>query len=665
MKVLAWLVGFFALIIIGIYTLLFTSLGNNILTPIVESKIQQQTHLSSKLKEFHLSMSDFEIILDLNKNNIITLKGNYSLFSQAFNIAYRVKLDELHTLKSLTSTQLQGAFFTEGQIVGNMKFLEVDGKSDVAKSVTTYHIELSDLTPTSIIAKVEGASLASLLHMASQKQYASADIDLNINFKSIKEHALDGDVKLFSKNGKIDTSVMKEDFNITLPGTSFSMNLDAKLKGDDVAYTYKLISNLAQLSSTGKVTPSPLKLDLDYKVNIKELALLKPMTGADVRGKFSMSGDVKGTREKLQVDGVSDIGASDTSFTLMLKEFAPKSLQANIKNLQLQKLLYMLKQPHYTDGFFSMEADIKDLRSKSLKGVVKTTIRKGVLDNAYLSKAYEFESLMPRTTYILDSVSRLEGSNIKTKFTLDSTLAKLDVKEALFNMNDISLRSDYRINIASFNKLFFITQRKMRGGIKMEGELKKAKDLDLSMHSKIAGGNIDAKLHNDDFTADMKSLETLDILHILIYPEIFTSKLDGKLTYDLASAKGNFKAQLSNGKFKKNEMLSLVKKYTKVDLYVERFSGDVDAKINKEKILASLDLKSNKSAIKTKNTKLNTLTKKIDSKVMIVANTYPLTIGLKGDVKSPKISVDAKELIKSKTGKAIEKEVKKLLKGLF
>ncbi len=665
MKFLAWIVGILAVIVVGIYTLLFTSFGNKLLKPVIESEIQRQTLLASKLEVFNLSMSDFEIILDLNANNIIIVKGNYSLFSQSFNIAYRVKLDELHTLQTLTSAHLQGAFFTEGKVVGDMKFLEVDGTSDLAKSETLYHVEVKDFTPTSIIAKVEGASLSSLLYMASQKQYASADIDLEINFKSIKQHALDGDVKLLSKNGKIDTHVMKQDFNITLPKTLFNINFDAQLKGDDVAYTSKLVSNLVKVSSTGTLTPTPLKMDMSYKVNMKELALLKPMIGADIRGRFSMSGDVKGSKEKLRVSGVSDVGASDTSFTLTLKEFIPKSLHAKVKDLHLQKVLYMLKQPHYSDGLFSMQADINDLSTASLDGVVKTTIREGVLDNVYLSKAYEFESLMPKTKYKLESVSTLDGSEVKTKLTLDSTLAKLDIKEAVFDIGDASLRSDYKVNVASLNKLFFITQRKLRGGIEVEGEVKKAKDLDVTIFSHIAGGKIDAKLHNDDFVANMKSLQTLDILHILIYPEIFRSKLDGTLTYNLADAKGDVKAKLFDGSFQKNEMLHLVKKYTKVDLYVEKFSGDLHAKINKEKIVASLDLKSNKSAIKSTNTKLNTLTKKIDSKLTIVANTYPLTIGLKGAVSSPKISVDAKELIKSKTGKAIEKELGKLFKGLF
>ena len=100
-------------------------------------------------------------------------------------------------------------------------------------------------------------------------------------------------------------------------------------------------------------------------------------------------------------------------------------------------------------------------------------------------------------------------------------------------------------------------------------------------------------------------------------------------------------------------------------MYVEKFHGDVNAKIKKEKIVASLDLKSNTSEIKTKNTKLNTLTQNVDSKLTVVANTYPVTLYLKGDINKPKISVDAKKLIESKTGEAIKKEVGKLFKGLF
>ena len=116
-------------------------------------------------------------------------------------------------------------------------------------------------------------------------------------------------------------------------------------------------------------------------------------------------------------------------------------------------------------------------------------------------------------------------------------------------------------------------------------------------------------------------------------------------------------------------------------MYVQKFKGDVNADINKEHIIANLDLHSNTSSIKTTDTKLNTLTQKINSKLDIVANHNPLTITLKGDIKSPKVGIDANKLIAKEATKVLQKEAKKymdkkgtkelqkaanqLLKGLF
>ena len=163
----------------------------------------------------------------------------------------------------------------------------------------------------------------------------------------------------------------------------------------------------------------------------------------------------------------------------------------------------------------------------------------------------------------------------------------------------------------------------------------------------------------------MKSLQTLDALHILIYPEIFKSTLNGVLDYNLAKEKGVMKADLVDGKFTKNQMLTLIKQYAHVDLYKERFKGSVKADINKENIVASLDLKSNKSSIKTKNTKLNSKTKKINSKIDINANGNPIVITLTGNAASPKVQIDAEKLIKKEAEKAITKELNNFFKKLF
>jgi hypothetical protein len=333
------------------------------------------------------------------------------------------------------------------------------------------------------------------------------------------------------------------------------------------------------------------------------------------------------------------------------------------KILRLDKALYMLHQPHYTDGLLTVDMKIENAKMGALDGLITTKITQGSLDTKLLTKMMEFKSAMPSTNYTLSSTSTLRGDLVDSKITLDSNLARLDIKSALFNIKEGSLKSDYTANIKSLEKLFFVTQQHLRGALIAQGELKKDKDLDFTMHTNIAGGKIDAKLHNDELRADIISVQTLDLLHILIYPEIFKSSLSAKLNYNLAQSKGDFKGKLSGGKFTQNEMLTLLKQYGKIDLYKENFAGDVVANIHKENIQASLDLKSNTSAITTKDTKLNTKTQKIDSTITVVANKQPITATLKGDINAPKVSVDLQKLMESKAGEKIKKRYKGELKN--
>ena len=665
MKYLAWLGGILVSLLALIYLMAFTSFGNNLLKPVLEGKIKEQTSLESELKTFRLTHSSFEILLELNKNNTAYVEGTYSLLTQSFDVKYSVNLEELQTLEPLTKTPLNDSFHTDGTVIGDLAYLKVDGKSDIATSETTYHVELTDFNPTSIIAKIDNADLSSLLYMLNQKEYASAKINLDMNFKNITPNELDGNILLVTKDGKLNPKVMRNDFNITIPATDFDMNLKAQLAGADVDYTYMLNSNLAKFSSSGKVTPEPLKIDIKYGVDVKELAVLKPITNADVRGALRLSGTVKGNKAEMLVDGRSDFASSDTTFSTILKDFAPASVKASIKNMKLQDVLYMVKQPHYADALFSLEANILDAKMGSLKGLVTTNITQGLVDSKYVTKAYEFKSMMPRTTFSAQTKTQLSGDIADTKLNFVSNLANFDIKQARFNIADTSLATDYLVKVHDLNALYFVTDRKLKGAISANGELKKAKDLDFTLLSNVAGGKLNAKLHNDDFVAKIDSMQTLELLDMLVYPEIFKSSINGTVNYNLLAQKGEFKGNLADGKFTKNQVLDLAKQYASTDLYQEIFLGDVSANINKENIVASLDLKSNRSYIKTQNTKLNSKTKQIDSKLDISANGNPLIITLSGDANAPKVAIDASKLIQKEAEKAITKEVNKLFKGLF
>jgi hypothetical protein len=458
---------------------------------------------------------------------------------------------------------------------------------------------------------------------------------------------------------------MQKLYNVTLPQTSFTSSTNVELQGENVDYVTALRSNLANIDSSGRIVPKNLGMDLIYSLNISELAVLQPITQTPLRGALNLSGEVKGDKANLIVRGTSDVAASATEFEAHLKEFAPASLKANIKNLQLARLLAMLEQPHYTDGLFSAAINITDATIGKLKGEITTQITQGLLDSAYLSKTYAFASPMPRTAFHAKTHSTLQGDSILSKIDFYSDLAACNIQKANFNIKDGSLHSDYTLKIPDLNKLFFVTERPLKGALTANGELKKAKDLELTIFSNIAEGVIAAKLFNDDFHADIKGVQTLKVLEMLLYPQIFKASLHATLDYNLAAQKGAFKGQLSEGSFTQNQIFDLVKKYAKTDMYKENFKGDVSASINKEHIVASLDLKSNTSAITTKDTKLNSKTKQIDSDLTVVFNNNPVSATLKGDVSAPKVSIDLQKFMESKAGEKVQKEVNRLFKKLF
>jgi hypothetical protein len=253
-----------ASIVVFAYVVVFTPFGNSLLKPVIEAKLKESTNIDIKLQRFLLSFSDFDVAIYVTPNNLVELKGEYSIFSKSFDIDYDIKFLSLKELRDLAKQPIDGEFKTDGKVKGDVNFIQIDGFSDVAQSKTSYHVELTKLNPTSIIAKIEDLKLESLLHMAGQKQYATSQVDIYIIFKNIHPHNLDGDVKLITKNGEFNSKVLKKDFNITVPKTTFRMRLNAILKGDDIDYNYIFDSNLAKLASKGRVSPNPLELDISY-----------------------------------------------------------------------------------------------------------------------------------------------------------------------------------------------------------------------------------------------------------------------------------------------------------------------------------------------------------------------------------------------------------------
>ncbi|MBU1641753.1 hypothetical protein KKE54_00215, partial [bacterium] len=310
-------------LLIVLYTLLFTPFGNGIVKPVIEARLNAELNTDAVVEIFSLDMHRFDLKIALTPSNVITASGTYSLFSQSVDASYTVAFEMMSELETLLQHSSEGKLHINGTAKGDARDMKIAGESDIASSHTQYDVILKAFSPASIIANINNAQLGELLALAGEKAYADGDIFLQTEIKGIDVKNLDGEISFMVKNGKVDTALMHDDFNITLPQTRFGVKVLSKLRGNAVDYAANVQSNLLALNSKGKIIVAPLSMDLGYDLNIKELALLRPVTNAPLRGAFATQGHVKGNEAALAVSGRSDIAGSDTRYDITLAQFKP------------------------------------------------------------------------------------------------------------------------------------------------------------------------------------------------------------------------------------------------------------------------------------------------------------------------------------------------------
>ena len=587
-------------------------------------------------------------------------KGTVIPASTGLDLDYKLNFKELKLLQPLTKQALQGPLTLEGTVKGDKGSMTVKGNSDIAQSKTAFDARLKGFKPEKVVVTIDGARVEKLLHMVSQPPMAAGNLSADVNLVSLDPDALKGTVKATLGQAYLDRDVMRSRYQLELPKTIISSELDAHLDKETVDYVFKLDSSVVAVHSKGRAVPKTVGLDLSYGLNVKELRVLSGLTGQPFNGPLSLDGEVKGDRALMKLKGSTDLAGSTTRFSATLQELAPRSAQLNISGLKLDRLLHFANQPHYADGVLDVTATLNDLREGRLDGTVKTRLNNGQADAATVAKAFEWP-LFKGTAFALEADTTLDRDLIVTEATFTSDLLEYTTRNTRYDLGKQRLDSDFRAHVPDLARLYFLTEQPLRGDATFTGDLVKDQVIDLKAKSDILGGRINATLHDKDFHAELKGLKTLSILYMLTYPESFDATLNGTLDYNLASRQGLLASRLFEGRFTRNTMFDQLRNYTPVDLYVERFNGTLDSDIRDKTIIGQLDLRSNVSSIRSENGVIDGGNKRIDAKVDINANNNPLSVTLKGNIDSPGIKIDASEIVK----KEASKQIRRLLNDYF
>lgn len=480
---------------------------------------------------------------------------------------------------------------------------------------------------------------------------------------------------LFTSTGNSFVASKIEDIANEQKGVNFKVNkfvlttsnieFDASV---DENSNIKIFGDLALIAKT---------VDLKFNIDIKDLSKLQKFTNQKLNGSFKTNGSLKGNQELAKLNGSTNIFKSDTSYDVELKNFEPSNIVFDMKAAKIDEILYFVNQAKYASGNIDINADIKNAKIDSLDGFIKTKITNGVVANALINKNFDTK-LKDILAFKGDINTKLVPNSVLTKADIYTSMANVFVKEASVDLNTMLIKSDYLLNISDLSKLFDVTQTKMRGKIDINGDIKKDKDLLVNGNSKLLDGELKFKLLNDDFKANIDGVEMLKVLHMLYYPEIFTSKSKLALEYNLAKQSGVVQGDLLNGQFKKNEYSTIINTFAKLDLTKEVYEKvALKSDINKNIIKSTISMKSKLTQIEVNPSTLDTKKSLIDALVKTDIKGIKFDTKISGNLTNPDVKVDTSKLLQSglkqKAQEKIEKTIEKkigekagnLLKGFF
>lgn len=74
-----------------------------------------------------------------------------------------------------------------------------------------------------------------------------------------------------------------------------------------------------------------------------------------LNGKFKTNGEIKGNKDLLLINGVTDLFGSHSKYDVVLKNFAITNVDFLFKQLHIEEGLYTLNQPLYAKGKVDIE----------------------------------------------------------------------------------------------------------------------------------------------------------------------------------------------------------------------------------------------------------------------------------------------------------------------
>lgn len=453
----------------------------------VETTIKDGIISSSLIKkDFDIDTPNTNFIINLISNfngrsihhkldfmsNIGNIKSTGETLIDGFKTSstYDINIDNLSPLSPLAGIPLKGSFETNGRIVGNSVWLNIDGATNFASSNTAYSISLEKYSkPKDALITIENLKIEDLLKTFVQPAYASGILNAKIDLKNISS-AVNG-TYTHTISGSLRKNTINQEFDFDLNNDlGFRNTTNAIFTSGIGKINSTTNSDIANVEvSNAILNTNDMSLEAPYDLIIPDLKKIAFVTGKELKGRVDATGLIKYADSNLYANIKSNILGG--SFDAKLYK---NIIDMNLLNANSMDLLDMLQYPKIFET--------------TINGKVKYDMltQKGTLNLFANNGHFAQNKLMT----LLNSILKFDATKeIYDNITIDGDINKKQVTADL-NMNSNNT------TISSKNAQIDIDKNTINAY------------LTLKVKNDELGANITGDINNPNVSLDTKKLAT-------------------------------------------------------------------------------------------------------------------------------------------------------------
>ncbi len=657
MKIISYILGIILIFLGFAYFLLFTQSGNDIIKPYISSIISKKSGQKIEIKTLHLKPNHITTTLNINDMIDLDIDGDISLLSQKLNLTYQITGKEIKTAQKSVRADIN----IVGKVEGELKNLKIYGKGEAFSSPVKYFLKIVNNIPQDIRANITQGKIEELLKIAGVKPYLKGIFDLKVDIPKFDPNDLKGMAKAKIYKSIFNAKEIYNDYKIKIPSNSFiegeilsNLHQKAINSSADIKSTFaNLLIKKAIINLSNNFDNFNLKSDYEIFSNLKNLS---SVANLPLRGDIKINGEIEAKGKEFEIKGESKSLGGTTSF-----KTDGKKLLLAINEGKIEKLLYILGKNELSKGNLNIDAKIENLqKTPKIWATLQTT--KAILNKNEIKKEFKID-IGENLPYTLTSKINSIKDNMEISTNFNSPILKFEIPKGIYNPKKSNFHAAYKAYLKDLAKLKPIISKKLKGDMKITGEIKKEnQDLIITGKSEKFGGELDFVIKNGVITFKGNKIRVSKILQTALYPVIADGEANIEAWFNLLNKKGEIKAKIDKARILRSSFTDMIVAFTKYDFTKEKFNETTfESKIDQDIVIFNFLARSEHSYISFKNGKINIKDNTIEAPFDILIKKKDFKGIIKGNINKPKVKLNASKYLKEKAVHTIEKLIEKKL----